>query len=50
MLDALDLRIPTTVIIDVCRAVNAAPLDEKKALVEMARAGAKLTVVDKLFR
>ncbi len=50
VLDARDLRIPTTVVLDACRAVNTAPLDEKKALVEMAEAGAKLTVVDKVFR
>jgi nicotinamidase/pyrazinamidase len=55
VLDALDLRLKTTVLIDACRAVNVNPGDEKKALVEMANGprngpGARLAVVEDIFR
>ncbi len=50
VLAALDLRIPTTVIIDACRAVNVDPLDEVRALVDMLRVGAQLTVSENVYR
>jgi len=50
VLDALGLRIPTTVLIDACRAVNVSPLDEKRALIEMVEAGACLAISGHMFR
>ena len=49
VLDALDLRIPTTVIIDACRAVNVSPNDEREAMIEMLDHGAELAVADSVM-
>ncbi len=41
--DALDLHIPTTLIVDGCRAINMAPDDEVHTLRELVSRGATLT-------
>ncbi|MCB0333650.1 MAG: bifunctional nicotinamidase/pyrazinamidase [Bdellovibrionales bacterium] len=41
--DALELHIPTTLVVDGCRAINMAPNDEVNTLRELASRGATLT-------
>lgn len=50
VLDALKLGFSITVIVDACRGVNLTEGDEKKALDEMRRAGAKICTSQEVAR
>jgi nicotinamidase/pyrazinamidase len=47
-LDALELGLDVTVVADGCRAVDLAPGDGQRALVEMQRAGARIRRSDEI--
>lgn len=48
VLDALDLGLSATLLIDATRAVNVAPHDAEEAIEEMVRAGAQVATIERL--